>query len=99
MARGMWTVFACMREGALWRHVRVVPCCYRGAQVRLLEAERQQALDAAATARAEVEQLQEAQQRLQWQSQLLQKMSEVGDRKAGNTAACCCCLLPLLILT
>lgn len=36
------------------------------------------ALEAAAAARAEVCQLKEEQRRLQWQSQLLEKMSEVG---------------------
>lgn len=49
-------------------------CC---AQVRVLEAERLAALQTAATARQEVSQLQEARRRLEWQSQLLEKMSKV----------------------
>lgn len=39
--------------------------------------ERMAALEAAAAARAEVSQLKEEQKRLRWQSQLLEKMSEV----------------------
>lgn len=43
----------------------------------MLEGEREAALQLASAAKAEVAQLQEAQRRLQWQSQLLEKMSEV----------------------
>lgn len=43
----------------------------------MLEGERHAALELAAASKAEVVQLQEAQRRLQWQSQLLEKMSEV----------------------
>jgi hypothetical protein len=42
-----------------------------------MEGERHAALELAAASKAEVAQLQEAQRRLQWQSQLLEKMSEV----------------------
>lgn len=45
--------------------------------MRVLELERMAALEAAAAARAEVSQLKEEQKRLRWQSQLLEKMSEV----------------------
>jgi predicted dithiol-disulfide oxidoreductase (DUF899 family) len=50
----------------------------------VLEGERHAALELAAASKAEVAQLQEAQRRLQWQSQLLEKMSEVRQ-------ACCSC--------
>eukprot|EP00878_Enallax_costatus_P010498 GHUV01010961.1.p1 GENE.GHUV01010961.1~~GHUV01010961.1.p1 ORF type:complete len:461 (+),score=214.24 GHUV01010961.1:460-1842(+) len=46
-------------------------------KVRVLEGERMAALEAAAAARAEVSQLKEEQRSLHWQSQLLEKMSEV----------------------
>ena len=46
----------------------------------MLEGERMAALEAAAAAGAEVSQLKEEQRRLHWQSQLLEKMSEVGER-------------------
>ncbi len=46
--------------------------------MQVLESERAAALEAAAAARAEVSELQETQRRLTWQSQLLEKMSEVG---------------------
>jgi hypothetical protein len=44
----------------------------------VLEAERLAALQTAATARQEVCELQEARRRLEWQSQLMEKMSKVG---------------------
>jgi hypothetical protein len=53
--------------------------------VRVLEGERHAALELAAASKAEVAQLQEAQRRLQWQSQLLEKMSEV--RQAHGSSA------------
>ncbi|MEW5306660.1 MAG: hypothetical protein WDW36_009111 [Sanguina aurantia] len=46
-------------------------------KVRGLEEERLQALEAAARARAEVSELTENRRKLQWQSKLLEKMSEV----------------------
>lgn len=48
-------------------------------QMRLLEEERSKALDAAARARTEVAELAESRRKLQWQSKLLEKMSEVRD--------------------
>jgi hypothetical protein len=42
-----------------------------------LEDERLRALEAAARARAEVQELSESRRKLQWQSKLLEKMSEV----------------------
>jgi hypothetical protein len=55
----------------------------------VLEAERLAALQTAAAARQEVVQLQEARRRLQWQSELLEKMSEVccvwSDQRLGLT--------------
>lgn len=47
------------------------------AQMRGLEEERLRALEAAALARAEVAELTESRRKLQWQSKLLEKMSEV----------------------
>lgn len=46
--------------------------------MRALEEERLRALEAAAQARAEVAELTESRRKLQWQSKLLEKMSEVG---------------------
>ncbi|GIL85755.1 hypothetical protein Vretimale_13216 [Volvox reticuliferus] len=46
-------------------------------KMRLLEEERSKALDAAARARTEVAELAESRRKLQWQSKLLEKMSEV----------------------
>jgi hypothetical protein len=50
------------------------------AQVKVLEVERGRAVEAAARARAEAEELSESKKRLQWQSRLLEKMSEVRHR-------------------
>ncbi len=47
------------------------------AQMKALEEERLRALEAAARARAEVAELTESRRKLQWQSKLLEKMSEV----------------------
>lgn len=46
-------------------------------QMRALEDERLRALEAAARARSEVTELTESRRKLQWQSKLLEKMSEV----------------------
>lgn len=46
-------------------------------KVKVLEVERGRAVEAAARARAEAEELAESKKRLQWQSRLLEKMSEV----------------------
>ncbi|EFJ53212.1 hypothetical protein VOLCADRAFT_102815 [Volvox carteri f. nagariensis] len=46
-------------------------------KMRLLEEERSKALEAAARARTEVAELAESRRKLQWQSKLLEKMSEV----------------------
>ena len=46
-------------------------------QMKGLEEERLRALEAAARARAEVQELSESRRKLQWQSKLLEKMSEV----------------------
>ncbi|KXZ52075.1 hypothetical protein GPECTOR_10g1098 [Gonium pectorale] len=46
-------------------------------KMRMLEEERTKALDAAARARTEVAELAESRRKLQWQSKLLEKMSEV----------------------
>lgn len=46
-------------------------------KMRTLEEERTRALDAAARARAEVAELADSRRKLQWQSKLLEKMSEV----------------------
>jgi hypothetical protein len=46
-------------------------------QMKALEEERLRALEAAARARAEVADLTESRRKLQWQSKLLEKMSEV----------------------
>ncbi|KAG2439424.1 hypothetical protein HXX76_004781 [Chlamydomonas incerta] len=46
-------------------------------KMRLLEEERSKALDAAARARIEVAELAESRRKLQWQSKLLEKMSDV----------------------
>jgi hypothetical protein len=54
-------------------------------QVRVLEAERLAALQTAATARQEVCELQEARRRLEWQSQLMEKMSKVS--RLGHLAS------------
>jgi hypothetical protein len=59
-------------------------------QVRVLEAERLAALQTAAAARQEVSQLQEARRRLEWQSQLLEKMSKVCCVLAGRAAGWPC---------
>jgi 6-phosphofructokinase len=59
----------------------------------VLEGERHAALELAAASKAEVVQLQEAQRRLQWQSQLLEKMSEV--RQACGSR--CVVVLTLLV--
>ena len=45
--------------------------------MKSLEEERLRALEAAARARAEVQELSESRRKLQWQSKLLEKMSEV----------------------
>lgn len=45
--------------------------------MRLLEEDRAKALEAAARARTEVAELAESRRKLQWQSKLLEKMSEV----------------------
>lgn len=45
--------------------------------MRALEEERLKALEAAARARSEVAELSESRRKLQWQSKLLEKMSEV----------------------
>lgn len=45
--------------------------------MRALEEERLRALDTASAARAQVAELTEAQRRLEWQSRLLEKMSDV----------------------
>lgn len=50
-----------------------------------LEQERLRALEAAARARAEVQELSESRRKLQWQSKLLEKMSEV----IGDTLIIC----------
>ena len=54
-----------------------------------LEEERLRALEAAARARAEVQELSESRRKLQWQSKLLEKMSEVrraaGAKQTGGT--------------
>ncbi len=46
-------------------------------QVKALEGERQAAIQAAARAEAEVQELEDSKRRLEWQSQLLGRMSEV----------------------
>mmetsp|Transcript_18736 Transcript_18736/g.34016 ORF Transcript_18736/g.34016 Transcript_18736/m.34016 type:complete len:396 (-) Transcript_18736:603-1790(-) len=46
-------------------------------KVKALETERQRALEAATRARTEVQELAESRRKLQWQSKLLEKMSEV----------------------
>ena len=46
-------------------------------QMRALENERLAALESAARARAEVAELSESRRKLEWQSKLLEKMSEV----------------------
>ena len=46
-------------------------------QMKALEEERLKALEAAARARSEVAELSESRRKLQWQSKLLEKMSEV----------------------
>lgn len=53
-----------------------------------MEEERLQALEAAARARAEVSELTENRRKLQWQSKLLEKMSEVRGGGSQGTAAC-----------
>lgn len=53
----------------------------------MLQGERHAALELAAASKAEVAQLQEAQRRLQWQSQLLEKMSEVSPLAAAAATA------------
>lgn len=58
--------------------IRQSACALAFCKVRVLEAERLAALQTAAAARQDVAQLQEARRRLQWQSQLLENMSEVG---------------------
>ncbi len=50
-------------------------------QMKVLEEERMRALEAAARARSEVAELTESRRKLQWQSKLLEKMSEV---RRGN---------------
>ena len=58
-------------------------------QMKSLEEERLRALEAAARARAEVQELSESRRKLQWQSKLLEKMSEVCDKnhQGGNPAS------------
>ncbi len=55
--------------------------------MRTLEEERTRALDAAARARTEVAELAESRRKLQWQSKLLEKMSEVRGSRARAVPA------------
>ncbi len=58
--------------------------------MRALEEERLAALESAARARAEVAELTESKRKLEWQSKLLEKMSEVGaDAPGGEGGAGC----------
>lgn len=66
----------------------------RDVQVRVLEAERLAALQTAAAARQEVSQLQEARRRLEWQSQLLEKMSKVCCLQGGQGVQALCNVQP-----
>ena len=59
-----------LREDAVNLHCNI--------QVRELEHERLAALEAATAARGQIEVLGAAQTKLKWQSQLLEKMSQVG---------------------
>lgn len=68
------TLVACRLPTAR-RHGCAVRCALP--QMRTLEEERTRALDAAARARAEVAELADSRRKLQWQSKLLEKMSEV----------------------
>eukprot|EP00198_Chlamydomonas_reinhardtii_P006861 XP_001696197.1 predicted protein [Chlamydomonas reinhardtii] len=59
--------------------------------MRLLEEERSKALDAAARARTEVAELAESRRKLQWQSKLLEKMSEADPARHAPASAPAAC--------
>jgi hypothetical protein len=79
-----------MKEFALQDELPLSCENYAILQMRALEEERLRALEAAARARTEVAELTESRRKLQWQSKLLEKMSEVwlpcvGPRQARLT--------------